>query len=315
MLDKLLSLTSCVLIIFTVSAQSTKLVEPAFSNLFSEFQNIRDFSMTSDGAEIYFTAQSILGEVSIIIKANKNGDSWITHPLITPSGIHKDLEPFLSPDGLKLYFASNRPTKDASEIKKDFDIWYLERKNKNDQWSDPINIETPINSEFNEFYPSVSENGNLYFTSDRPNSKGKDDIYLSEWNSGAYQTPASLSDAINSEGYEFNAFISPKEDFLIFSGYNREDGFGSGDLYISMKLKNRDWGYAKNLGESINSDKMDYCPFIDYKTNTLYFTSKRSAIEPKEFSSVQEFKKILNTFENGQSKIYKTSFEPNRNLN
>ncbi len=311
MLYKVLSVTFCIIITLNVSGQSKTQVEPAFTNLFSEFQNVRDFSMTSDGTEVYFTAQSILEEISIIVQAIKTEDSWIKKQLIRSSGKFKDLEPFLAPDGLTLYFASNRPTKDSSEIKKDFDIWYLERKNKNDNWSDPINIETPINSEFNEFYPSVSENGNLYFTSDRPNSKGKDDIYLSEWNSGAYQTPVSLSDSINTDGYEFNAFISPNEDFLIFSGYNREDGVGSGDLYISNKLKNGDWGHSRNLGASINSDKMDYCPFIDFKTNTLYFTSKRSAIKPKDFNSLDEFKKALNNLENGQSKIYKTSFKPN----
>ncbi|WP_033445099.1 TolB family protein [Gillisia marina] len=311
MLYKVLSVTFCIIITFNVSGQSKKQVEPAFTNLFSEFQNVRDFSMNSDGTEVYFTAQSILEEISIIVQAIKTEDSWIKKQLITSSGKFKDLEPFLAPDGLKLYFASNRPTKDSSEVKKDFDIWYLERKNKNDNWSDPININTPINSEFNEFYPSVSENGNLYFTSDRPNSKGKDDIYLSEWNSGAYQTPVSLSDSINSDGYEFNAIISPKEDFLIFSGYNREDGVGSGDLYISNKLKNGDWERSRNLGASINSDKMDYCPFIDFETNTLYFTSKRSAIQPRDFNSLDEFKKALNNLENGQSKIYKTSFKPN----
>ena len=315
MLYKLLSLTSCLFIIFTVSAQSTKQVELAFSELFSEYQNIRDFSMTSDGTVVYFTAQSLLEEVSIIVQATKKEGSWITQQLITPSGKFKDLEPFLSPDGLKIYFASNRPLNNASEVKKDFDIWYLERKSMADKWSEPINIGAPINSESNEFYPSVSNNGNLYFTSDRPNSKGKDDIYKSEWSSNAYQTPISLSDSINTDGYEFNSFISPKEDFLIFSGYNREDGIGSGDLYISSKLENGEWGYAKNLGESINSDKMDYCPFIDFKTNTLYFTSKRSEIKAKEFSSIEDFKTLLNTVENGQSKIYKTPFNPNKILN
>ncbi len=314
MLYKSLSLTCCLLITLNFSAQSTKQVEPAFSKLFSEYQNIRDFSMTSDQTEVYFTVQSLLEEVSIIVQATKNGDSWVTQQLITPSGKHKDLEPFLSPDGLRLYFASNRPLIDSSEVKKDFDIWYLERKNMDDKWSVPTNIGAPINSEFNEFYPSVSENKNLYFTSDKPGGKGKDDIYKSEWNSNSYQTPVSLNDSINTDGYEFNAFISPKEDFLIFSGYNREDGIGSGDLYMSTKLKNGDWGYAKNLGESINSDKMDYCPFIDFKTNTLYFTSKRSEIEPKEYSSLEEYKTALNKFENGQSKIYKAGFDLNQFL-
>lgn len=294
--------------------QTAKPVTPVLPDLLSQFENIRDFCMTSDGTEIYFTAQSPLQEVSIIVRANNTGSSWNSELLLNPSGKHEDLEPFLAPDGLKLYFASNRPLNNSSEIKKDFDIWYLERQHLNAKWSEPINIGSPINSEFNEFYPSVSTNGNMYFTSDRTTSKGKDDIFKSEWNSNSYQTPISLSESINTDGYEFNAFISPNEDFLIFSGYNREDGFGSADLYISTKLKNGEWGMSKNLGENINSEKMDYCPFLDLEKNMLYFTSKRSEIRPREFSSLQEFKTLLDTFENGESKIYKTTFKLNQYL-
>jgi len=295
-------------------SQMPRQVKPAFPELFSEFQNIRDFSMTSNGTVIYFTAQSLLEEVSLIVQATKKGDSWKTQVLLTPSGKYKDLEPFLAPDGLKLYFASNRPLDNTAEAKKDFDIWYLERKSISEYWSEPKNIGAVINSEFNEFYPSVSTNGNLYFTSDRTGGNGKDDIYKSEWNLSSYKTPVSLSDSINTDGYEFNAFISPKEDFLIFSGYNREDGVGSGDLYISTKLKNGDWGLSKNLGKGINSDKMDYCPFVDFKTNTLYFTSKRSNIKAQEFQNIQEFKSALFISENGLSKIYKTSLQNILNL-
>jgi hypothetical protein len=32
----------------------------------------------------------------------------------------------------------------------------------------------------------------------------------------------------------------------------------------------------KNLGDAINSYSMDHCPFIDIKTDTLYFTSLRN---------------------------------------
>jgi hypothetical protein len=36
-----------------------------------------------------------------------------------------------------------------------------------------------------------------------------------------------MGDVINTESYEFNAYVAPDESFLIFSGYNREDGYGS----------------------------------------------------------------------------------------
>ena len=314
MLNKFLPAFFLALLTSLGNAQEPYNVQPAFPNLFSEFQNIRDFSMTEEGKEVYFTAQSFSDEISIIIHATKNDDSWNTLQLLKPSGKFKDLEPFLAPDGLKLYFASNRPLAYSSETKEDFDIWYVERSVTNGKWSEPKNIGESVNSEFNEFYPSVSSNGNLYFTSDRPEGKGKDDIYKSEWIAKTYATPTSLSASINTGGYEFNAYISPNEDFLIFSGYNREDGFGSGDLYVSLQHKNGDWSDSKNLGKKINSEKMDYCPFIDIKTNTLYFTSTRSGIKANDFHSVEEFKEALDIFESGQSKIYKSAFNLNQFL-
>ncbi|RPI61635.1 MAG: hypothetical protein EHM44_08305, partial [Ignavibacteriales bacterium] len=121
----------------------------------------------------------------------------------------------------------------------------------------------------------------------------------------------SLSDSINSTGYEFNAFIAPDESYIVFSGYQREDGFGSGDLYISYKFSDGVWTKAKNFGEEINSDKMDYCPYIDTKTNTLYFTSKRSVVNNsgKGFNILKDFLIEMKQYENGLSRIYKTTLK------
>lgn len=150
------------------------------------------------------------------------------------SGQDQDMEPFLSPDNLRLYFVSNRSKSDTA-ASKDFDIWFVERASTNDQWSTPENMGIPINSSQNEFYPSVAESGNLYFTSDRPGSKGRDDIFMSQWTDKGYTEPVSLSDSINSGEFEFNAYIASDESFIVFTGYNWEGGFGSGDLYISYK--------------------------------------------------------------------------------
>ena len=220
---------------------------------------------------------------------------------------HHDLEPFLSPDGLQLYFVSNRPLDSSSKEVKDYDIWYVERNQVDEEWSAPINMGSPVNSTFNEFYPAITDSKNLYFTCDLPSAKGRDDIFMCSWENDHYSEPTSLSEAINSAGYEFNAFVAPDESFLIFSGYNRKDGLGSGDLYISHRDTAGDWTEAKNLGESVNSAQMDYCPFVDLTSNTLYFTSKRSKVEAlsQPLQSLKELEVLLNNDQNGKSMLYK----------
>ena len=280
-------------------------VEPAFDNL-AQYQKIRDLTMTADGKEAYFTMQSPLEEVTVIAKVLMNEVEWTEPDIVHFSGKYRDLEPFLSPDGRRLYFVSNRPREISQNEPKDFDIWYVERSTLGEAWGEPLNLGAPINTEHNEFYPAITKSGNLYITSDRPDSKGQDDIFFCKWNGHKYDEPVSLGEAINSESYEFNAYVAPDESFLIFSGYNREDGYGSGDMYISVKGENTDWSQAVNLGEEINSEYMDYCPFVDLSKMTLYFTSRRSSCKNvNDIQSLDDFNKTVNIYENGNSRIYK----------
>ena len=169
-------------------------------------------------------------------------------------------------------------------------------------------MNAPINTDFDEIYPSVANNNNLYFTRDSPDTKGKDDIFISEWEESVYKSPVSLSDSINSASYEFNNYISPDESFIIYSGYNRKDGYGSGDLYISYKDEAGVWSKSKNLGQEINSAQMDYCPFVDFDTGMLYFTSRRSTVNQKTiYSSIDKLVGEINKYKNGYSRIYKVS--------
>ena len=283
------------------------IVEPFLPDVFSQFPNVRDIAILPGENEIYFSVQSYVDEVSFIACLKRVNDKWLKPQIVNFSGKYFDIEPFLSTDGLKLYFASNRPLKESESEPKDFDIWYVERKSLSAEWSEPINIGSPINSDKDEFYPSIANNSNFYFTCNERSTKGKDDIFVSYWDAGKYSEPVSLSDSINSDGYEFNAFVAPDESYIIFTAYQRNDGFGSGDLYISYKISDSIWTKSKNLGREINTGRMDYCPFVD-TNNNLYFTSKRTGINDpaKTLNSMQDFFNELNKYDNGLSRIYNT---------
>lgn len=282
-------------------------VSPAFSIL-NEFDKVRDFTINQNGHEAYFSIQSQTENISVIFKSVKNNEEWGIPTIASFSGKHKDLEPFLSPDGLRLYFVSDRQLSDSISGSKDFDIWFVKRKGPFEKWSKPVNMGDPINTEHNEFYPALAANGNLYFTSDNPKAIGRDDIFFSEFSNNSYRTPISLSENINSEGFEYNAYISKDESYLLFGGYNREDGQGSGDIYISYKNGDT-WSKATPLPKDINSKFMDYCPFVDETTNTLYFTSRRTKEVNKGFKNLGELQNFLQSYENGNSRIYKASID------
>ena len=305
-MKKLLSLF---LITFTLNtfAQKPELFLP---ELFSELPNVRDFSMSKNQDEFYFTIESYLKEYSFIAFSKKINGKWQKPEVVSFSGKYKDLEPFLSPNGLQLFFASNRKDNTSGEIKKDIDIWYVTRKTMSDEWSHPINIGTNVNTNADEFYPSVTEKGDLFFTAEyKDNTTGKEDIYVSRLIDGVYTKPIPLNNGVNSEKYEFNAFVSPDESFIIFTSYGRKDDLGKGDLYISKKGNNNEWLPATHL-TNVNSNKLDYCPFVDLQTNTIYFTSNPSTINkilPSKMK-LKEFLNYINSTPNGLSRIYTLPF-------
>ncbi len=223
--------------------------------------SVRDFALSPKQDELFITVESNKNIFSSILHLTKDGKKWKVE-LAPFSGTYGDIEPTFSPDGNTLYFASNRPLQKDSAIK-DFDIWKTEKIKG--IWSEPENLGAPINTDANEFYPAVTTNGKLYFTAAyKENAVGKEDIWMSRLENGIYTTPVALPETVNSTLYEFNAFVSPDDSYIIFTSYGREDDFGGGDLYISKKDAKGEWLAAKNLGAKINSKGLDYCPFVSF---------------------------------------------------
>lgn len=307
-MTKTILIITLILISNFLSAQNKNEVFQ-FDKTLNQFYNVRDFCISTDGNEAFITIQSPNGGISQLATIKKENNEWLEPKLLPFCDSFMYLEPFLSMNGNRLFFVSDRPLDDSIDKKKDFDIWYVDRSSKNDEWSEPKNIGKPINSDLDEFYPSVSDNNNLYFTMDSPDGLGKDDIYFCKWEAGKYLAPVLLNENINSKGYEFNAFISKKENFILFTKYNEKDGQGSGDLYISKKDESGEWKKAKNIGIPINTKYMEYCPFYDEENQILYFTSKRKNIKSIKFKNISDFKKYIKEGENGLSKIYMTSIK------
>jgi len=178
-------------------------------------------------------------------------------------------DPFLSPDENRLYFIS-KMSLDGLTAKNDHDIWYVE-KNENG-WSQPINAGPNINSDGNEYYISFTNDGTMYFSSNKRESNF--DIYSSKFVDGEFQIPVPLGDSINTPEYEADVFVDPEETYIIFCGI-RSEGLGRGDLYISFKNPDGTWSKSSNMGEKINSENHELCPFVSKDGKFLFYTSNQ----------------------------------------
>ncbi len=279
-------------------------------DIISTNRDERDFAMSPAGDEIFYTIVLPSKDLSVIVYLQHDGSFWSQHKAAKFSGQYSDLEPAFSPDGNKLFFASKRPL-ESSDTTNDWNLWYIERMVTG--WSDPIALNQMINTENDEFYPSVAKNGNLYFTAKHNDSFGHEDLYFSEFKNNQYDSVVNLGNVINGSSYEFNAFIAPDESYLIFSSWGRDDGFGGGDLYISYRDANKVWSHPKNLGSKINSDQLDYCPVVSLDGKYLFFTSQKMnpLLQNNSKKGLAKLLGLADNLENGLGNIYWVEFKNN----
>lgn len=263
----------------------------------------RDMAISPSGNELFYTIQSAGGQIGVILRLRYEQGVWSKPAVASFSGRYNDIEPAFSPDGQTLYFASNRPIRPGGPVK-DYDIWMV--KKAGDGWGSPVRLDTIINSSKDEFYPSIARSGNLYFTREMENGKGKEDIVISEWKDGHYQAPHSLPEAINSDKFEFNSFVDPNERYIIFSSFGRPDDVGGGDLYLSCKNEQGEWLPALHLDSTINSNGLDFCPFVSSDEKYFFFTSQKmehsAPFDPP--LDIARLKHLLGGADNGLNNIY-----------
>lgn len=263
----------------------------------------RDLAISPQGDLRLYTLTTFRSVFSAIVLQSRTLNTW-SEPEIAPfSGQHRDLEPFFSPDGEYLYFASTRPLELGGEAGP-VNMWRVKRRA--DGWAEPEALGPVVNREKDDFYPSVAANGNLYFTAAYEDAIGREDIYVARYSRNAYLEPEPLDSNINSVGFEFNAFIDPQERYLLFTAYGREDDMGRGDLYISFASEDGAWTPAQNLGPKVNSAFLDYCPFVSPDESILYFTSERHLLASNypQRLDLAAMRNLITQPQNGSANIY-----------
>ena len=267
-----------------------------------EFGN-RDMAISPAGDELFYTLQYLSGRsFSTIMYSKKTKGVWSQPEVAWFCGKFNNMEPAFSPDGNRIYFVSDRPLTDSSSEAKDYDIWFLEKNNGS--WGIVQRMKEPVNSDQDEFYPSITRSGNIYFT--RKMGAADEDIVMCKFLNNNFDTAISLPPTINSNSAEFNAFVDPDEKFIIFTGYKRKNNFGSGDLFISYRKQTGDWTAAENLGETVNSTGLTYCPYVSPDKKHFFFSSSRGLFKSpfKQKQNFKELKAKMHEPLNGWDNIY-----------
>lgn len=182
--------------------------------------------------------------------------------------------PFVSSDGLQLYFQSPRAGSLGGP-----DLWVTTRRHANAEWSLPKNSDALklVNTPGKELLPSLSPDGlELLFSGEPQGVTGASDMYrairLSQ--QMPWSAPEELSAALSSE-------FSDEAPRLRFDGleiaFNRSvPGQGSNLFTASRSASGDEWTNIRDLGPVVNSDTYDYAPTYSPDGLSIVFDSLRS---------------------------------------
>lgn len=190
------------------------------------------------------------------------------------NGPYPEYAPVISADESIMIFTSRREgtvggERDLEDNKFYEDIYMT--KKANDQWTAPVNLGSPINTETHDASIGLSANGKELFIY---KDDGAGDIYISKMQKEGWSRPKGLDKNVNGKNtYENSVSISYDEKMLFFTS-NKPGGFGGLDIYMSYIQPDGDWGPAINLGPVINTEEDEDGPFFDFDGKTLHFSSK-----------------------------------------
>ncbi|QCW99343.1 flagellar motor protein MotB [Aggregatimonas sangjinii] len=201
-------------------------------------------AFTTDGTMVYFTRNNSenggfsrddegVSRLKIFRALLKDGKWTNISELPFNGDDFSCAHPTLSPNGDKLYFASDMPgTIGQSDI-------FVVDLNSDGTIGPPMNLGEKINTEGRETFPFVTEKNVLYFSSDGQQGLGGLDVFATKLEDTANAYVVNVGKPINSADDDF-AFII-KEGKGFFSS-NRDGGKGEDDIY----------GFTEN--EKINLD-------------------------------------------------------------
>jgi hypothetical protein len=186
--------------------------------------------------------------------------------------IHLDGCPILSPDGLSLYMATNRPRHEG-DPRTDINIWVAHRESRDGAWGDPQILPEPINSEVDDFCPTPVHGKGLFFVSRRAvlGACGGSDIFFTRLNPARGWNPpihfACAADGgpnspLDEQGPSY--FKTATGAFLYFSS--------GPDIYVSNELADGSFGPATPVAE-LNGPAADIQPNVRKDGLEIVFAS------------------------------------------
>lgn len=229
------------------------------------------------GDEFYFTQYTRAIEPSGVLAVMRRVNGAWTDPEALPfSYVGADNDLCLSKDGNRMIFRSWRALPDGSKPDNHSWLWYADRA------ADGWGAARPFlcgGETVRTGYPSIAENGNVYFAHRRDGRLG---IYRSVPVGGVYGTPEFVCTVVRDDFILGDMYVALDESYMIISARDPEEkiGYGELDLFITFELPDGGWSECANMGERINTATGgENCPQVTPDGKYFFFNRYEPASE------------------------------------
>lgn len=183
---------------------------------------------------------------------------------------HSDYVPVLMPGDEAMLFTTRRPTRDKRQALDEAGAEQIRvSKLQGGEWQSSELFLEPQGQMPYHAVVSVAPHGRELYTFFA--DKG---LHVShKLETGEWTAPELLQGPFNQGNREPSLYVTDDGKFAFFSS-DRPGGYGGLDIYVSYKKEDGNWSEALNLGPEVNTAYDEDAPFVDFKTNTLYFSSR-----------------------------------------
>lgn len=195
----------------------------------------------------------------------------------TINGSVMDQLPVLAPNGLSLYFSSNRTGGLGAQ-----DIYVSQRPTLTSAWGPPQNLGLALNTSSNDTISTLSPDGlGMFMQSTRPGGMGGADIYITtraDTNDDfGWTAPVNIGTPINTSSNDYfgNLFLDPKDGTqTLYFNSDRPGGMGSNDIYQSLRNADGSFNPPSAVSE-LNSSGSEERTSISRDGLEIFFSSNR----------------------------------------
>jgi hypothetical protein len=242
---------------------------PTQPNGLSSARSDQGPSLTADLLEIYFYSNRNCPscyDVYVAKRATVNDPWGVPAELVELSNAAFDMAPEISPDGLTLWYASERESPAGGA-----DIWVTTRPNRASAWATPMR-ETNLSTAGYDSDPALSDDGlTMTITSDGNGDVQGDILVSTRASVGApWSVPVPLSE-LNTTVLESSASMRAG-GHCVFIG--REAG--QFDIYVATRDSTTGPFDPPVLLDNINSPQLDFDAWVSSDLRTLFFASVRT---------------------------------------